>query len=481
MKARFKLILGRRKNYPLNIELEVYKGIDCRVFISTGVTLDSVKQWDENRQLIVRHDYAAPYNAMLKNMIQNIERVELEIENRGGVVTKDMIRKASVNTASVDELNAIDKFAEYIEKLNVKDSTASAYRNYLLALRKYVDHIKGAKGAKLYFDEITLAFIRDFNKFMQPIWAVSTINATNIIVRSCIAKAVKEGYMKSSPYDYYPLPEPKLEQKPSMTREQLALLESITVDQLRSLASTERRLKMFESALDRFLFSCYTGLRVSDNIALLKSDISHDANGLVIQRTTIKTNELVTLPLHILFDGKPQAIALKYLNDGSDRETLFPKVWANHLRLRLYKIFEMVGLPGYVTFHTSRHTCASMLAEKVDNPFVIKDLLGHCSINTSMKYISKSHQTAEKKLRHINWNTDGKEPERNIMEMCQTLKNVCVSLNLSTSHTMIVLGTLMRNRDKYDLIKLWIENTEVSAMPINELNDKLKSLISTTH
>ena len=102
MKARFKLILGRRKNYPLNIELEVYKGIDCRVFISTGVTLDSAKQWDANRQLIVRHDYAVPYNAMLKNMIQNIERAELEVENRGGVVTKDIIRKASVNTTPVD-------------------------------------------------------------------------------------------------------------------------------------------------------------------------------------------------------------------------------------------------------------------------------------------------------------------------------------------------------------------------------------------
>ena len=36
------MILGRCKNYPLNIELEVYKGIDCRVF----------KGYDENGQEI---------------------------------------------------------------------------------------------------------------------------------------------------------------------------------------------------------------------------------------------------------------------------------------------------------------------------------------------------------------------------------------------------------------------------------------------
>ncbi|MCQ2200680.1 MAG: hypothetical protein MJZ27_01185 [Bacteroidales bacterium] len=44
MKAKYKLILGRRKQYPLNIELEVYKGVDCRVFVSTGISLDNENQ-----------------------------------------------------------------------------------------------------------------------------------------------------------------------------------------------------------------------------------------------------------------------------------------------------------------------------------------------------------------------------------------------------------------------------------------------------
>lgn len=59
MKAKYKLLLGRRKNYPLNIELEVYKGADCRVFISTGIVLDNERQWDESRQLILRNSDAS--------------------------------------------------------------------------------------------------------------------------------------------------------------------------------------------------------------------------------------------------------------------------------------------------------------------------------------------------------------------------------------------------------------------------------------
>ena len=479
MKARFKLILGRRKNYPLNIELEVYKGIDCRVFIPTGVMLDSAKQWDANHQLIVRHDYAAPYNAMLNNMIKNIERVELEVENRGGVVTKDIIRKASVNTTSVDEINAFDKFSEYISKGKLKDPTIVTYMNHLATLHRYVDLLKGTKASKLYFREITLAFISDFNKFMQLSLAASTIFGANITIRNCISTAVKDGYMKTSPYDYYPLTEPKQEQKPSLTKEQLTLLESITRDQLRDLASNENQLKKYECALDRFLFSCYTGLRISDNSSLLKSDVSHDTNGLVIQKIMQKTNEIVTLPLHILFDGKPQTIALKYLEDGSDRETLFPMVHVNNLRARLRKVFQLVGLPDSVTFHTARHTCASILAEKVDNPFVIKDVLGHCDINTSMRYISKSHKAAEKKLRHISWSADGSEPEHNIMEICQSLKDVCGSAGLSAAHTMVVLGALMKDMGKYDLIRVWLESREVASMTLRELNDKLQSLIAT--
>lgn len=80
MKARYNLILGRRKQYPLTIELEVYKGAACRVYIPTGITLDNVRQWDATRQIVLRHSNAAAYNNYFKTMIQKtIEEIQSKV------------------------------------------------------------------------------------------------------------------------------------------------------------------------------------------------------------------------------------------------------------------------------------------------------------------------------------------------------------------------------------------------------------------
>lgn len=127
MKARFNLILGRREQYPLAIELEVYKGVDCRVYISTGVTLDSEKQWDSTRQIILRHSNAAAYNDFLKTMIQNIERAELMAESKQIAFTKDAIRAAAKNMDLFDKINVFDKLSTYLSQETVRGDTLETY------------------------------------------------------------------------------------------------------------------------------------------------------------------------------------------------------------------------------------------------------------------------------------------------------------------------------------------------------------------
>lgn len=477
MKARFKLILGRRRNYPLNIELEVYKGTDCRVFISTGVTLESVKQWDASRQLIVRHDYAAPYNAMLKNMIQNIERAELEIENRGGIVTKDMIRRAASNTTSIDEINVVDKFNEYLATEKRRESTLTSYRSFINSLSRFAIYKKHSKSAVLYFSDINKTFAEEYHKFLLTILSPSTVPHVHRVVRFLIKKAVCDGYLKATPYEFFDIRSVSEEQRPSLTSEQLKVLESLTRDRFTELFGEGCNIDIYESAIDQFLFSCYTGLRISDNVSIKKGEIARDAKGLVLQKITKKTGTLVTLPLHILFDGKPQAIAEKYIGRRKNNDSLF--LLTNEFSLRNYvmKIFKKIDFPSNISFHTARHTCASLLAEKVDNPFVIKDILGHGHIATSMTYIQKSHKAAEKKLKQINWSNDDSEQECNIMEMCDVMKSICSKKKLSAMQTMLIIGSLMECREKFELIKLWIESSRVKDMSLDVLNEKLQLLV----
>lgn len=167
MKAKYKLILGRRKNYPLNIELEVYKSADCRVFISTGIVLDNERQWDKERQLILRNSKALAYNHFLKILILNIERAELDAEERQIAFTKDLIRMAARDNTLLEEVRVTEKFREFIgEKKTLKPGTVQLENYHIKKLQSFIDIYKGEKNAPLHFNELTFSFIEEFDRHL---------------------------------------------------------------------------------------------------------------------------------------------------------------------------------------------------------------------------------------------------------------------------------------------------------------------------
>jgi len=63
----------------------------------------------------------------------------------------------------------------------------------------------------------------------------------------------------------------------------------------------------------------------------------------------------------------------------------------------------MAELTKLLTFHISRHTFGSALADISANPYLIMDLMGHADIKTSMIYIHSSQERINKQLRVLNW------------------------------------------------------------------------------
>lgn len=165
-KARFKLILGRRKNYPLHLELEVYKNADCRVLISTGIVLESEKQWDSDRQLIIKCKNETQYNRFLQQMIQNIMDVETEIERRGDVLTPDAIKLAAKSQTARGE-DVFETFERYIsEQKNIKESTKQCQIGFVRMFRRFVRHHKSNNKATLFFGEVSLNLIKAAELYM---------------------------------------------------------------------------------------------------------------------------------------------------------------------------------------------------------------------------------------------------------------------------------------------------------------------------
>lgn len=473
MKAKYKLILGRRRNYPLSIELEVYKGTDCRVFISTGIVLDNERQWDKERQLILRNGNAAAYNHFLRSLILNIERAELDAEERHIAFTKDLIRMAARNNTILEEINVLDKFREYLsEKKMWKTGTIHVENSHFKKLQSFIDIYKGVKNATLHFDELTLAFIKDFDAYLRNTLSPITHVNTHFSIKKFIERAKKDGLIKYSPYEDFEIPHIDTKKKPSLTEEQVLALENIPDDELSAMGI------QYDVLRDRFLFSCYTGLRDSDSLALRKCDIVHDERGLTMQLTTIKTEQRVILPLYLLFDGKPERIAQKYLDFNPSDGLLFPYMGGSGRTYKLKRLFKYVGIPEICSFHTARHTCATLLAEKVNDPFVIRDVLGHTAMKTSMMYISQSHKTAERKLATIKW--DGQTNDGNsITVMSNEIKKLCEENGFTMSQTYIIVGNLIENHDKFEMLKSWVGTFSAKECLAEQIDERLQIIFNT--
>jgi len=131
-----------------------------------------------------------------------------------------------------------------------------------------------------------------------------------------------------------------------------------------------------------FLFSCYTGLRLSDVKALSWEQIRDDK----IYFTQKKTKGVEYLPLNkpakeILYSGieknvipHPEMKVFKLLSKSED------------IGLHLRKWGKMAGINKYITFHTARHTYATMLLTCDVDLYTVSKLLEHKNINTTQVY-----------------------------------------------------------------------------------------------
>ncbi|MBP5418714.1 MAG: site-specific integrase [Bacteroidales bacterium] len=473
-KAKFKLILGRRRNYPLHLELEVYKSVDCRVFISTGIVLDSDKQWDNARQMIIKNSNAEQYNKYLRQMIDRIVEVEDSCEKRGIELTPDAIKLAAKSQTAKGE-DVFEVLGRYVdEEKDVRENTKRHHRNLLRMIQKFVRSYKKNRTATLFFGEVSLSLIKAMDLYFMERVVPATVSSLHAFMRKFLRRAVKEGLLGGNPYDQFEVVFYENDTRQALTSDQLSMLEEIDRSTL-----PEHHIREF--IVDMFLFSCYTGLRYSDVSTLTRDHLHKDSHGYVLQKKTIKTGIDVTLPLYSLFNGKPQAILERYLQN-EESKTVFPHIHKSAIEINLHRLEKMMNLPFPLTFHVARHTCASQLAERVDNPFVIMNVLGHGIIDTSMRYIHTSHKTAAKKLENVKWKEDLTieeiaQSDADITQISDLIRTVCQRKELSDALTRFAIGFATFHADKGQAIAEWIGKMRKKVWTAEEFWERMEIVV----
>lgn len=360
-----------------------------RVYLSTGVKTDF---WDKKYNTIDPND---------RNYYQSI-RLVTKVKEDANIILSTMVYEGM--DLSSKEFNLLRTGKEDHSKVRI---------NMIDYIQTYLDNSNLSKGTKKN-NKTTISMLREF----KPVILMSNID-----------------YELASKWDHYL--RIKYTNENTITRHHKTLRKYVNYCAARMQVSAEKanNFKLFpvqgynskrtplsdddvkkienldypmghrlKPHRDAFLFSCYTGLRISDIGTITPSHFVGKSGEMRLTKIMVKLRKQsrdINLPISKLFGGKPEKIILPYLKDKEPNDKLFPNSDAE-----INRMLKLIAIDANIkpfTFHISRHTFLTNLAEKTGDVFIVMRYGGISSLATAQGYIKLAEKTFDKGLANITW------------------------------------------------------------------------------
>lgn len=347
------------KWYSLKINVyipDIDKYWDSRIFQVKkypGMILNDINQ--ANQEIDKHHNKVRNiiHSFIVTDRLISFDEFERHFQATGDI-------KSSFYDFATQEVN-------FMKKKKAPSETLRSYNSYISKLKKY--------RSKLHFNDITLDFVKEYHAYMirELDNNENTCHKSLSFIRTMLNRAINQGIIKENIFKRYPL------------RRIPGRRDFLTLDELTILGNLYKsgELKKYQmNVLSYFLFSCYTGLRYQDIKDLKFSDLkkeNHSKVEKIFLRIKIhKTQDDISIPL------SPYAIEL--LGEGFQNQKVF-KVNTNQVTHRYLKeISKIAEIEKKITFHSARHTFATISLSIGISLDGIRDLLGHKDLKTTMIY-----------------------------------------------------------------------------------------------
>ena len=379
-KIRYRLVYNRKKhlNKQGTALVQVEASLNQRkIYFKTNIYIKP-EHWDKRTSQVIGHPQANDLNSMLFEFVLYLQGIELALWKRGVPATLSLLKDAMKKNRPINITFPI--FAkEYVQHSDRRESTKENLFTTITVLQEF--------RPGLDFKDITYTFLKDFEVYLREKGnGINTVAKHLRQLRTLVNEAINQGYIHA---DAYPFRKFKIKQEKGSH-------EFLTPDELKKLENLEVHDLKLRHVLDAFLFCCYVGLRFSDFCQLKQSNFIKVNGKKWLHFKSIKTGIELRLPLHLLFEGRALSILDKYditefANLGSNSE----------VNKSLSVIIGMTRIKKHITYHTARHTCATLLIHQGVPITTVQRLLGHTSVKTTEIYSEILSSTIVRDLKAV--------------------------------------------------------------------------------
>lgn len=265
----------------------------------------------------------------------------------------------------------------------VKESTVERWRSEFKAVCFHIGNVK--------MSELTPAMVEDAYKKMREGDTLSGkpssgtyLASINSTCYGAFKKAVRDGVVKSNPFDSIDRPKVDTRERKALTAEHAAEVVAM--------------LDPYEKQHIAIMLMLFQGLRRSEAVNVRWDDVDFDSRTIRIENAKTEAGVRVLPMSSLMYDAlsvrrdwlRRRRVPENYVvSDWGDPITphAVNKWWERHAA--------EFGLEGY-TPHELRHTFATLLAEADVHPKMMQGLLGHSSPLTSMRIYAHVHDEAKR-------------------------------------------------------------------------------------
>ena len=373
---RFRRIDGEEPKFPLGMDL-------------------SKEEWDEKTM--------RPVDPALKLLLdKEVLRIEREIYNATindieitKVLLKDIVKGKKV--AKPENNSFYDYFVEYLSKKEkngkLKDSTRKSYETTLSALKEFKGEVK--------VKDINAKLLENFDKFLikrgkeSGKGEVKGSRYNRIKHIKTIIRYIEDLQIPiENPYRSHDLVAPESEVNNIF----------LDFDELKRMykliskveeKSTERRVLLM------YLFSSATGLRISDILTVKWGNLDVERDPMVLNIITRKQNKPLSVPIFPLAEEVLLFAPEDDLNNVERDKLIFHTYSRATINTTLRKLSKRVGIEKRISFHSSRHTFATLLVMDGVSIYKIQKFLGHKSVGMTERYLKYDLKMAQVNMEQI--------------------------------------------------------------------------------